>query len=215
MVGVVDVTTVQEYTGATHRLHTADLAPAVSTACCFHSPVSSLVYLLFCVHFVLGFHRIGWCWGQGSTCWYYSGPSELSRQRIDWVIVRKIFNSQWLLFKVRWRHWKRVVNFWNSSRIPNLFGTSRELSVWERSGCQHKSNCHNAQSRVHKIKYLPKCHDLTTQVVRQGGAKSDGWTSVKEGGNEKTSEQQKNSANDDQPNTNVVFYKVRQKVIHD
>ena len=59
MVGVVDVTTVQEYTGATHRLHTADLAPAVSTACCFHSPVSSLVYLLFCVHFVLGFHRIG------------------------------------------------------------------------------------------------------------------------------------------------------------
>ena len=47
MVGVVDVTTVQEYTGATHRLHTADLAPAVSTACCFHSPVSSLVYLLF------------------------------------------------------------------------------------------------------------------------------------------------------------------------
>ena len=135
MVGVVDVTTVQEYTGATHRLHTADLAPVVSTACCFHSPVSSLVYLLFCVHFVLGFHRIGWCWGQGSTCWYYSGPSEVSRQRIDWVIVRKIFNSQWLLFKVRWRHWKRVVNCWNSSRIPNLFGTSRELSVWERSGC--------------------------------------------------------------------------------
>ena len=58
-------------------------------------------------------------------------------------------------------------------------------------------------------------NDLTTQVVRQGGAKSDGWTSVKEGGREKTSGQQKNSANDDQPNTNVVFYKVRQKVIHD
>ena len=63
---------------------------------------------------------------------------------------------------------------------------------------------------MHKIKYLPKCHDLTTQVVRQGGAKGDGWTSVKEGGSEKTSEQQKNRANDDQPNTNVVFYKVRQ-----
>ena len=54
MVGVVDVTTVQEYTGATHRLHTADLAPAVSTACCFHSPVSSLVYLLFLCTFCFG-----------------------------------------------------------------------------------------------------------------------------------------------------------------
>ena len=53
-------------------------------------------------------------------------------------------------------------------------------------------------------------NDLTTQVVRQGGAKSDNWTSVKEGGSEKTSEQQKNSANDDQLNTNVVLYKVRQ-----
>ena len=53
-------------------------------------------------------------------------------------------------------------------------------------------------------------NDLTTQVVRQGGAKSDGWTSVKEGGNEKTSKQQKNSANDDHLNTNVVFYKVDQ-----
>ena len=77
---------------------------------------------------------------------------------------------------------------------------------------KHKSDCHNAQSRVHKIKYLSKCHDLTTQVVRQGGAKSDGWTSVKEGGSEKTSEQQKDN---DNPNTNVVFYKVSQKVKHD
>ena len=51
-------------------------------------------------------------------------------------------------------------------------------------------------------------NDPTTQVVRQGGAKSDGWTSVKEGGSE---EQQKNGANDDHPNTNVVFYKVRQR----
>ena len=49
--------------------------------------------------------------------------------------------------------------------------------------------------------------------MRQGGAKSDNWTSVKEGGSEKTSEQQKNSANDDQPNTNVVFYKVRQTLL--
>ena len=64
---------------------------------------------------------------------------------------------------------------------------------------------------MHKIKYLSKCHDLTTQVVRQGGAKSDGWTSVKEGGSEKTSEQQKDN---DNPNTNVVFYKVSQKVIY-
>ena len=53
-------------------------------------------------------------------------------------------------------------------------------------------------------------NDLTTQVVRQGGAKSDNWTSVKEGGSEKICEQRKNCANDDQPNTNVVFYKVRQ-----
>jgi len=52
------------------------------------------------------------------------------------------------------------------------------------------------------------------KVVRQGGAKSDGWTSVKEGGSEKTSEQQKNSANDDHPNTNVVFYKTTNRLWH-
>ena len=95
---------------------------------------------------------------------------------------------------------------------PTCLGLPENFRCEKGLVTKHKSNCHNAQSRVHKIKYRPKWPKwpVTTQVVRQGGAKSDGWTSVKEGGSEKTSEQQKNSANDDQPNTNVVFYKVGQ-----